>query len=292
MGARVTFSRPSDIVEAGQQALKDAPRVDVLVPDFIRGPFWNYVPLLFLIAAGSIWILGRFGSSSRGVPETVGQNHKLVIDSAVYGTGPLDDVSVADQLNTATRDALVVLVDNNLVSRDPAPNALKRLEVEYSYCNSAKFRVSRPEHTRLVLPEDFESQRLETKGEDPLQQVEQPLPKRVRDICSEITRYIVEQGQRPDEDKLWNEIGDDSRTFVPRYNKEIQPWDDKLAAGYWLRFRDRLVNLRRELTLRDCQDEQLALAMLELDQHPTRTYMKALRLTVERFRYLASKLED
>jgi hypothetical protein len=135
---------------------------------------------------------------------------------------------------------------------------------------------------------------LEATPTTPAPQSEQSLQKKIFELCSEITRYIAEQGQRPDEDKLWNEVGTahGSKLFISRYNAEIQPWDDKLAAGYWLRFRDKLVDLRHELTLKDCQDEQLVLAMSELDQHPTKTYMKALRQTVERFRYLASTLDD
>ncbi len=47
------------VVEAGQQALNGAPNIAALVPGFIRGSFWNYIPLAFLIAAGAIHIAGR-----------------------------------------------------------------------------------------------------------------------------------------------------------------------------------------------------------------------------------------
>lgn len=47
------------VVEAGQQALRDAPEVSALIPSFIRGGWWNYIPLAFLIGAGVSWIVGR-----------------------------------------------------------------------------------------------------------------------------------------------------------------------------------------------------------------------------------------
>ena len=47
------------IVEAGEQALKDAPRIAAFFPAFLSGSFWHYIPLLFLIAAGVIWAIGR-----------------------------------------------------------------------------------------------------------------------------------------------------------------------------------------------------------------------------------------
>src|SRR5258708_952646 len=87
---------------------------------------------------------------------------KLVIHSALYGAGGFKDVSVTDQLNAARRDALVIPVDNNLISGspDPAPNQAKRLEVKYSYGNAVPRTVSRNEYSILVLPEDSEIERL------------------------------------------------------------------------------------------------------------------------------------
>lgn len=85
---------------------------------------------------------------------------KLVIHYAVYGTSPHNDVVITDTLNDCSRDALVIPVDNNLVSHDPAPNQPKRLFLKYSYGNASIFEVSRPEGSRLILPEDSELQRL------------------------------------------------------------------------------------------------------------------------------------
>jgi hypothetical protein len=53
------------VVEAGQQALKDAPKVSALFPSFVSGGWWNYIPFSFLIGAGASWLVGRF---SKPVP--------------------------------------------------------------------------------------------------------------------------------------------------------------------------------------------------------------------------------
>jgi hypothetical protein len=93
-------------------------------------------------------------------------SQKLVIHSAIYGTGEMNDVSVLGTIKNMARDALVIPVDNNLVyGKDPAPNQPKRIVVEYSYGESPRRKVQRPESalgrpSRLVLPEDSEISRL------------------------------------------------------------------------------------------------------------------------------------
>ena len=89
----------------------------------------------------------------------------LVIHSAVYGTGPIDDMLVTHRLRTAVRDALVVPVDNNLVPRDPAIGKVKRLAVKYSYGNPSIQQTEQLEGERLVLPEDSEIHRLRSEVE-------------------------------------------------------------------------------------------------------------------------------
>jgi hypothetical protein len=117
-----------------------------------------YVPLVLFAIAILFFEMER---RKRAQPK---ENKKLVIHSAMYGIGAFNDVSVLDKLNSAVKDALVISVDNNLVDgHDPAPNQPKRLRVEYSYGNSAKRVVERPESqpghgSVLVLPEDSEIQ--------------------------------------------------------------------------------------------------------------------------------------
>lgn len=122
---------------------------------------------LFCVAVAAVLnLMGKRQKQSQGLQVEQG---KLVIHSAVYGTGSLDDLPVTDKLRTAVRDALVIPVDNSLVPTDPAVGKVKRLHVEYSYGNASIFRVSRREGSgRLVLPEDSEIQRLK--------QQPQPMP--------------------------------------------------------------------------------------------------------------------
>ena len=105
------------------------------------------------------------GSSAAGSDLIAPDRKKLVIRSAFYGTGPLDDRDVTDRLAMDPIDALVVPVDNNFLGCDPAPMKYKRLRVEYSYGNLSILRVSRGEGGRLVLPEDSEIARLTTELE-------------------------------------------------------------------------------------------------------------------------------
>ncbi len=127
-------------------------------------PWWHYGPLLLGVLA-VIWLMvGGLPKTQTPAPteRPPKEPSKLVIHSALYGAGGFKDVSLADQLNDARRDALVIPVDNNLVSGspDPAPNQAKRLEVKYSYGNAVPRTVSRNEHSILVLPEDSEIERL------------------------------------------------------------------------------------------------------------------------------------
>lgn len=79
---------------------------------------------------------------------------KLKIHSAIYGTGPDTDIDVTDKLQGMVQDGLAVSVANDLAPRDPHFGVVKQLTVEYSYGNPSRSRVTRPEGSRLVLPED------------------------------------------------------------------------------------------------------------------------------------------
>ena len=81
---------------------------------------------------------------------------KLVIHSAYYGNSLITDRDVTARLKELARDGLVISVNNNELGCDPAPNQppAKRLRVKYSYGNDSVFEVTRPEHSRMVLPED------------------------------------------------------------------------------------------------------------------------------------------
>jgi hypothetical protein len=89
----------------------------------------------------------------------------LLIYSVLYhahdGTGA--EYNVTECLRKmSSQGSLVLDVENhnfvvdgcNYVPHDPKPYTAKTLEVEYSYGNRNRVSIERPEHTRLVLPED------------------------------------------------------------------------------------------------------------------------------------------
>src|ERR1019366_5122339 len=96
---------------------------------------WVILLILTWALLGYNIYLRRFSRLSPPPTENPKEPSKLGIHSAVYGTGPTDDVLVTHRLRTTARDALVVPVYNNLVPSDPAIGKKKRLVVEYSYGN-------------------------------------------------------------------------------------------------------------------------------------------------------------
>jgi len=123
-------------------------------PKRVSGMTWPH--WIWLIAGLILFALSLY-SSYRGWRPC-----KLVIHSALYGTGPSDDDDVTKALKRVATDALVIDVTNIALGRllgnkdyDPAPGKRKRLEVEYSYASPKKLTATRPEGARLVLPEDF-----------------------------------------------------------------------------------------------------------------------------------------
>src|SRR6266852_3862183 len=144
-----------------------------------RNGFGNAHPVLAFVVPAIVgamvapaywWLMGKLLSSDSGTAKLKGKSTspKLVIHRAVYPAGLPTEVLVTDQLQNAVRDALVVIVDSTLgglLTRDPAFNVRKRLDVDYSYGSDTLFHVSRTERPpgeicRLLLPEDSEVQRL------------------------------------------------------------------------------------------------------------------------------------
>lgn len=116
------------------------------------------------------------------------------------------------------------------------------------------------------------------------------LRERVFVLCNEMSAYAGERQQRPDEEKLFAQYGNGGKEFAEHYDAEIQSWDDKLSAGYWLYFRDRACNLRHELVINGASDGILDKALSDLDREAKRGYTESLRTLMERLRYAASTL--
>jgi hypothetical protein len=116
------------------------------------------------------------------------------------------------------------------------------------------------------------------------------LQEEVFKLCRELSAYLGERVARPDEDKMFSKYKHDGKLLAERYDSEIQSWDDKLSAGYWLNFKDRAVDLRHELVLQDVRDNALDEALSALDRNPTKDYARNLQTVIEKFRYAASTL--
>jgi hypothetical protein len=106
---------------------------------------------------------------------------KLIIHSAKYQApngAPYDVTEFLRQMITG--DSLVfqienhnfVIGDENYVPKDPAPFLPKLLEVQYSFDRSPIYSMERPEHSRLVLPEDTFLKGQESLSRDTIRRLE------------------------------------------------------------------------------------------------------------------------
>jgi hypothetical protein len=130
-------------------------------PNQVAGPmsphlvWWQLVLVIGLAVCALALAIGAFGTFVSLLRDRKNRKReKLEIHSAVYGSGPENDKDVTSVLQKHNRDALAFDVENNSFGIDPAPMKPKRLEVEYSYGNRSVKKISRPEGTRLVIPED------------------------------------------------------------------------------------------------------------------------------------------
>ena len=184
---QVTFSFLviAGIVMAVEQALKDAPKLAAVLPGWVSSSLWNYVPLLFLIAAGIVWTVGWIKRRFKPVPVSedkslttdtaaklkperiataIAVEPKLKIHSALYGVGNDSDIQIADKLNGQKREGLVLAVNNNLVNHPPE-GKFRHLAVKYSWDGGEPQTVSIPEDGWLMLPPDAQIQKLHSQVE-------------------------------------------------------------------------------------------------------------------------------
>ena len=119
---------------------------------------------------------------------------------------------------------------------------------------------------------------------------ETSLRERVFTLCTELSAYMGEREPRPDEGTIFANFKDSAKLFSEHYDTEIQSWDDKLSAGYWLHFKERAVGLRHELVLNEVRDGSIDNALSSLDQQPDNNYMKVMQTLIEQMRYAASRL--
>jgi hypothetical protein len=77
---------------------------------------------------------------------------------------------------------------------------------------------------------------------------------RVFDVCKELGLFLDKYGPRPDSDSI---PISDPKEFARRYLAEVQAWDNKFQADYWMNYKDKIINLRHELALANHTDDAL-----------------------------------
>jgi|SRR6185437_8638561 len=203
---------------------------------------------------------------------------KLIIHSAFYGTGPYDDVSVLEKLNSLPKDGLAVLVDNNLVEVDPAPNRQKRLVVEYSYGNSGKKTVTRPESipgnsVRLVLPEDSEISPLS------------PLQTGIFRLASKFQQAshdFFSKNQKP--------VNKDGEAGIIPHMGETMQWKGKFRGWYLSQFSPELKYAQNILASRGVNDAELNKSLAEMESWSQSA--ENVTTIVRQLRTIAANLEE
>ncbi len=252
---------------------------------------------------------------------------KLVLHSAMYGIGAFNDVSVIGKLSSAVRDGLVVPVDNNVVDgNDPARNQPKRLRVEYSYGNSTKRVVERPESqpglpSVLVLPEECEfrgqgskdwsalyleenSERVKIQKEyarvaNKVTELEHQLSEatksdsslRGRTIakCDELKVFLKEYGPEPE---MQHNVGTTDHDAIAQYMKTALPWRQKLQADFRLRFAETLARISDEIQVTTGERDMLLSNAITTAANSPNGEIKAIDQIIERLWAIALKLSN
>ncbi|MBZ5688920.1 MAG: hypothetical protein LAP86_28250 [Acidobacteriia bacterium] len=169
---------------------------------------WFAIVGLFVLASILAFLnFRKKGSHPVQIAKIDSAGAKLKIHRAVYGAGPLAEIDIREKLQDSPRDAMVVIVDNTLVPRDPAWGVQKRLDVDYSYASDSVVHVSRMEArpgeiVRLVLPEDTEVHRLQIENQALRREIENlgPISTALQSMAKEDAEKLGERirqcGQR------------------------------------------------------------------------------------------------
>lgn len=152
------------------------------------------------------------------------------------------------------------------------------------------FLVSRFQVPKVAQPK---SPILPATSSLPASPLDVAFPDRVRIFARDLAAYLSNRMARPDQEQLWEKYGHspDKNEFALHYNNTVQVWDDRVAAGYWLDYREKAFRLRNELVLRTKADAELDKYLYELEQPPTEKTAQYMQKMVERFRLLASQLD-
>ena len=215
---------------------------------------------------------------------------RLQIHYATYEAIDGSGYDVAEFLRgIITGDSLVLDIENhnfvtgehNFVPKDPKPSSPKWLRVQYSYDHGPKFLLQRPEHSRLVLPEDsFLKERASVAPEpDPNAIAKQhrlvelgnsvdglftPLQVRAWRLANEIQAFYEEVGPEPEYPRQEEDGTKEGivRAFAKR-NEKLHAYRERLEHGFELRFAERTKRLVHEFAEKGIQNSSIRITQSE-----------------------------
>jgi hypothetical protein len=168
-------------------------------------PWWFYATLLLIVTVIGLMV-GKIVPSDK--PRTPS---KLVIHSANYRawhaggdtydvTEFLQRIISGNSLVLDIENHNFVIGDQNFVPKDHLFGNMKRLRTIYSYDGEPARTIERPEHSRLVLPEDSEIERLKREIDNPktsgLESQDNPTKDLAKSDAANINKRIREASQR------------------------------------------------------------------------------------------------
>lgn len=118
-------------------------------PDWLPALFtstrWNYVPLILMLAGGSVFALREFGWIGKTQNSQLKHTGSLFIHRAIYGPvlNPTAGEDETARVRTYARnDSLSILAGHDLLG-DPFPGQPKQLTVEYTFKGNLLTKIIR-----------------------------------------------------------------------------------------------------------------------------------------------------
>ena len=188
-------------------------------------------------------------------------------------TAFLQQIMAGDSLVFEIENHNFVVNGHNFVPKDPKFGIVKRLQVTYSYGNGPADRIERPEHSRLVLPEDSQLKIL-AAGFAAIQQQKplfSPLQIQVLQLRAGLIQFLKEIGSLP-------RLGADSTTqgtvdYMVQYaehKRDVEgPWLAGLRSHYVLKFKAEAEKIYHLLSVNGLVDPQLRHLASEADSPET-----------------------
>jgi hypothetical protein len=227
---------------------------------------------------------------------------KLVVHSATYaainGKGKTYNVTEFMQ-HIIAGDSLVLDIENhnfvigekNFVPQDPCFGEPKRLQVTYSYDGEPETTVERPEHSRIVLPQDSERERLSAVLGllDAVRDAKpatgpQGIAGKARGLADDLYSFLKEIGPEPNRE-FPKDMPDEERF---RELRELwDPWHDRMFWGYEHKFKQRVVDFIVELRANRINPNIRELSPIG----QARDHLAVIREQAERLLVLSKELE-